>query len=173
MGTSCKVVTAQPRPYIKIHLSGKKRASKDTVDRVLRATSVAQRNDITSSKAGTVTSRAKSTSCKAATTIRPHGEEGDFDVEQYEKVHIELESLLPKVHCQENESINAVVKILTTKFITLPLPNTYTLYHSGVCKSILALSRVPTSCVQGVCYNAFHEPGLTPSNSGEYRWHCP
>ena len=114
MGTSCKVVTAQPRPYIKIHYSGKKRASKGTVDRVLRATSVAQRNEITSSKAGTVASRAKSTSCKAATTMRPHDGEGDFDVEQYEKVHLELESLLPKVHRQENKSINAVVKTLTT-----------------------------------------------------------
>ena len=147
MGTSCKVVTAQPRPAIKIHLSGKKRASKGTVDRVLRATSVAQRNEITSSKAGTVASCSKSTSCKAATTMRSHDGEGDFDVQQYEQVDLEIQSLLPKVLCQENPAINAMVVILTTQFKTLPVPNTYTLYHSGICKSIQTLSGVTTSCV--------------------------
>ena len=79
IGTSCKVVTAQPRPYVKVYYSGKKRAAKGTVARVLRATSVAQRSETTSSKAGAVASCAKSTCCKAATTIRPHDGEGDFD----------------------------------------------------------------------------------------------
>ena len=101
MGTSRKVVTAQPRPATKIRLSGKKRALKGTVDRVLRATSAAQRNEITSSKAGTVTSCAKSTSRKVATTMRPHDGEFFFDVEQYEKVHLKIKALLPKVLRQE------------------------------------------------------------------------
>ena len=72
---------------------------------------------------------------------------GNFGVQQYEKVDLEIGTLLPKVLCAENPSINAMVAILTTQFKTLPVPNTYTLYHSGICKSILTLSGVLTSCV--------------------------
>ena len=79
--------------------------------------------------------------------MRSHDGEGDFDVQQYEQVDLEIQSLLPKVLCQENPAINAMVAILTTQFKTLPVPNTYTLYHSGICKSIQTLSGVTTSCV--------------------------
>ena len=141
------VVTAQPSAASKIRISGNHRAAKGTLSRILRDAASAQRNKITSSKAGTVTSRAKSTSRNVEATMRSHDGEGDFDVQQYEQVDLEIQSLLPKVLCQENPAINAMVAILTTQFKTLPVPNTYTLYHSGICKSIQTLSGVTTSCV--------------------------
>ena len=73
--------------------------------------------------------------------------EGGVCVQKYEKLHLDILALLPKVLLQENPTINDMVAIISIQFKTLPDPTTYILYHSGTIKSIVVLSKVSTSCV--------------------------